>query len=335
MLLKKSGLLLLLALCILSCKKQPFVPNSANALPGLWKQLETFPGAGRVRAFGFTIGKKGYILGGNAGSGFNLMLLNDFWEYDPATDKWTRKADYPGQAAEYIRGFSINNKAYVGTGFGQRVFIPGNKISQNNDFYEYDPATDKWTRKADFAGFARENVIAFEVNGTGYMGLGTNDTYDKSYKDFYKYDVTADKWTRVADYPGSGSFGVAAFSISGKGYAGLGGAFPTTIEKDFWEYDPAADKWTKKADFSGKTRVFSGQFVIGSDGYVGLGTTTTANLGDWYKYDTIKDVWSKITNFPGSERYDVVSFAIDGIGYTGTGNPSQLDDFWKYTPTKK
>jgi hypothetical protein len=120
MLLKKPGLLLLLALFILSCKKEPFVPNSANALPGLWKQLETFPGVGRVRAFGFTIGNKGYILGGNAASGFNLRLLNDFWEYDPATDKWTRKADYPGQAAEYIRGFSINNKAYVGTGFGQR-----------------------------------------------------------------------------------------------------------------------------------------------------------------------------------------------------------------------
>ncbi|MBD1391810.1 Kelch repeat-containing protein [Mucilaginibacter glaciei] len=335
MLPKKFIPLVLLLLCMLSCKKQPFVPNSANALPGLWQKLGNFTGAGRVRAYGFTIGKKGYILGGNAGAGFNLQLLNDLWEYDPATDKWTRKADYPGQAAEYVRGFTIGNKAYLGTGFGQRLSIPGNTLPQNNDFWEYDPALDKWTRKANFAGIPRENVIAFEINGVGYMGLGTDDTYTQAYKDFYRYDAVADKWARAADYPGTGSFGVAAFASNGKGYAGLGGTLPSTIEKDFWQYDPTADRWNKKASFIAKGRVFSGQFAISTDGYIGFGTTMTDNLDDWYKYDTLKDSWIKITNFPAEARYDLVAFSIDGIGYVGTGNPGQLDDFWKYTPTKK
>ncbi|WP_374949250.1 Kelch repeat-containing protein [Mucilaginibacter sp.] len=335
MLFKKNAFLLILLCCLLSCKKEPFVPNSENALPGYWQQLKTFPGAGRVRAFGFSIGKKGYILGGNAAGGFNSFLLNDLWEYDPATDHWTKKADYPGQAAEYLRGFAINNKMYLGTGFGQRVAVPGNTVPQNNDFYEYDPATDKWTRKADFPAEPRENVIAFELNGSGYMGLGTNDSYDKNFKDFYKYDAAADKWLRVADYPGTGSFGVAAFSVNGKGYAGLGGASPSTIEKDFWQYDPVANQWTKKAAFTGKGRVFSGQFAIGNSGYVGFGTSISENLDDWYRYDAEKDSWIKITNFPGANRYDLITFVIDGIGYVGTGNPGQLDDFWKYTPVKK
>ncbi|HTD97680.1 MAG TPA: hypothetical protein VK668_00260 [Mucilaginibacter sp.] len=334
MLLKRNGLLLVLVLCIFSCKEKPFVPNSQNALPGLWKQLGDFPGLGRVRSFGFTIGKKGYILGGNTGSGFNTILVYDFWEYDPATDKWTKKADYPGQAGEYVRGFSINNKGYVGTGFGQRVFTQDDNVPQNNDFYEYDPATNKWTQKADFAGIERENVIAFEINGIGYMGLGTDNDYDKNYKDFWKYDVDADKWTRVADYPGSGSFGVAAFSINGKGYAGLGGEASSNAEKDFWEYDPGADRWTKKADYPAKGRAFSGQFTIGNSGYVGFGSSITKTEEDWYKYDTTTDSWTKITNFPGFQRYDMVSFAIDGIGYVGTGNPGLLTDFWKYTPRK-
>lgn len=333
--LKRPVLLLAFLLCILSCKKEPFIPNYENALPGLWQKLGNFQGAGRVRAYGFSIGKKGYILGGNAGSGFNLFLLNDLWEYDPVSDKWTRKADYPGQAAEYVRGFTIGNKAYMGTGFGKRLATPGNDVAQNNDFWEYDPALDKWTRKADFAGVARENVIAFEANGAGYMGLGTDDSYNQNYKDFYKYDAAADKWTRAADYPGSGSFGVAAFSANCKGYAGLGGASPQTISKDFWQYDPQADQWMKKADFTGKARVFGGQFSIGTDGYIGLGANLTDNLSDWYKYDTLKDSWIKITNFPGEARYDVITFVIDGVGYTGTGNPGQLNDFYKYTPTKK
>jgi N-acetylneuraminic acid mutarotase len=334
MLLKKACFSLFIALALLSCKKEPFVPNSANALPGLWKQLGDFAGPGRVRAFGFKIGNKGYVLGGNAASGFNELLLNDFWEYDSAADKWTRKADYPGQASEYVRGFTINNKAYVGTGYGIRIPGPDTDVPQNNDFWEYDPATDKWTRKADFAGGKRENVIAFEINGVGYMGLGTNYDYSAAYKDIWKYSASADKWTRVADYPGLGSFGSVGFSANGKGYAGLGGAPPDVAAKDFWEYDPTANKWTQKADFKGSARAFSGQFVIGADGYAGMGSSVTATVDDWYKYDTAKDKWSKITNLPGVSRYDMVSFSINGEGYMGTGNPGLLKDFYKYTPNK-
>ncbi|TSD67198.1 galactose oxidase [Inquilinus sp. KBS0705] len=332
MLLKKCGLLLVLALSFTSCKKEPFVPNSENALPGLWTQLGDFPGMGRVRSFGFSIGSKGYILGGNVGDGFTTILVNDFWEYDPTTDKWTRKADYPGQAGEYIRGFTINGKAYVGTGYGQRVETPGDTEPQNTDFWEYNPATNKWTRKADFIGVERENVIAFSINGVGYMGLGTDNNYDKNFKDFYKYDATANRWTRVADYPGTGSFGVAAFVIGNKGYAGIGGKTPDITPKDFWQYDAAADKWTKVADFPADGRAFSGQFAIGTNGYVGFGSTVTETADDWYKYDSLKDSWIKITNFPGVQRYDMITFAIDGIGYIGTGNPGQLNDFWKYVP---
>ncbi|RFZ84334.1 hypothetical protein DYU05_01525 [Mucilaginibacter terrenus] len=334
MLLKRTGLILLTALLLVSCKKEPFVPNYENALPGLWKQVANFEGVGRVRAYGFSIGNKGYIIGGNAGSGFSSIALYDMWEYDPTADKWTRKADYPGQGAEYLRGFTINNKAYLGTGFGERAEHQDDP-PQKRDFWEYDPALDKWTHKADVPGPPRENVIAFAIDGAGYLGLGTNNDYNASYKDFYRYDVVSDKWTRVADYPGNGSFGVAAFAVNGKGYAGLGGTSPDVIKTDFWEYDPAADKWTARADFTGKPRVFSSQFVIGSDGYVGLGTTTAASADDWYKYSPATNSWNKITTYGGVARYDAVSFTINGIAYTGTGNPGLLYDLWKYMPTQK
>lgn len=333
---KKACVLLLLAIATIACKKEkPFVPNSENALPGLWAQLGDFPAEGRVRSFGFSINGKGYLLGGNAAGGFYSFLLNDFWEYDPKTDKWTRKADYPGQAGEYVRGFAINNKGYVGTGYGQRVETPDDNIPQNNDFWEYDPVTDKWTRKADFAGGKRENVIAFELNGAGYMGLGTNNAYDINYKDFWKYDAIADKWTRMADYPGSGSFGLTAFTCNGKGYAGIGGASPNVAGKDFWQYDPAVNKWLRKADFLGTPRAFTGQFAVGNLAFVGFGSTLTATADDWFKYDADTDRWVKSTNLPGLSRYDMVSFTIDGIGYIGTGNPDLLKDFWKFTPRKK
>ncbi|MBK0379544.1 Kelch repeat-containing protein [Mucilaginibacter segetis] len=322
-----------LAVVLLSCKKQPFNPPTKNGIPGLWKQLGDFTGGGRARAFGFTIGSKGYILGGHATQDAGFAYLSDFWEYDPATDKWTRKADYPGQASEYIKGFSINNKGYVGTGYGIKGLTNGNS-PQTVEFYEYDPATDKWTRKADFGGVERENTVAFEINGFGYMGLGTDYNYEADYKDLWKYDVSADRWTRVADYPGGGSFGNVGFACNGKGYVGLGGSNINKLNSDFWQYDPGTDKWVQKANFIGTPRVFSGQFVIGNKAFVCFGESATSPLGDSYKYNSLTDTWTKNTNFEGSPRSDLVSFAIDGIGYIGTGNRGGYADFWKFTPNK-
>ena len=46
----------------------------------------------------------------------NNYDLKDFWEWDQATDVWTRKADFGGIARRDAVGFSIGNKGYIGTG---------------------------------------------------------------------------------------------------------------------------------------------------------------------------------------------------------------------------
>src|SRR6185312_9386439 len=112
-------LLLLSIVFFCTCKKSPpkNPATTISSLPGKWIQIADFGGGGRARAFALTIGTKSYIVGGHSGQGSTLKLLSDFWEYDPSTDKWTQKADYPGRGWEYLRGFSINNKGYIGTGF--------------------------------------------------------------------------------------------------------------------------------------------------------------------------------------------------------------------------
>ena len=44
--------------------------------------------------------------------------------------------------------FSIGSKAYIGTGQDDSSYY--------KDFWEYDPATDTWTQKADFGGDRRD-----------------------------------------------------------------------------------------------------------------------------------------------------------------------------------
>lgn len=96
------------------------------------------------------------------------FYYNDFWEWDQATDVWTRKADYPGNSKIGEVGFSIGNKGYIGTGY--------DGISLTNDFWEWDQATNIWNRKADFAGDGTSGAVGFSIENKGYIGTGYNGT---------------------------------------------------------------------------------------------------------------------------------------------------------------
>src|SRR5205807_2273980 len=104
-----------------------------------WVQKANVGGLGRSGAVGFNIGTKGYIGTGQMNSGY----VNDFWEYNPATNVWTQKANFGGAARVYAVGFSIGTMGYVGTG------ISGNNVD-NSDLWEYNQGANNWTQKASF-----------------------------------------------------------------------------------------------------------------------------------------------------------------------------------------
>ena len=67
----------------------------------------TTRGWARFGATGFSIGTKVYL---GLGTSDGDILLKDFWEWDQATNVWTRKADYPGNSLIGAVGFSIGDK---------------------------------------------------------------------------------------------------------------------------------------------------------------------------------------------------------------------------------
>ena len=62
-----------------------------------------------MECVGFTIGSKGYI---GTGYDWQFRLYNDFWEYDPATNAWTQKADFGGTARDRAVGFHRQQRIY-------------------------------------------------------------------------------------------------------------------------------------------------------------------------------------------------------------------------------
>jgi len=270
----------------------------------VWTQKADFPGGPRVGPSGFSIGNKGYIGSGNYSvNEADWRWFNDLYEFDPATNTWTQKASYNGQARYYGMCFTINGKGYLGNGaYRQLRAYPAIYL---NDFWEYDPTNDSWTRKADIPEQGRFAGISMSIGSKGYAGMGYY-YYDTRKFDFWEYNPVTDSWSRKADYPGLGSVQDVAFSIGNKGYVGTGGNYQPY--NDFWEYNPIMDKWVQKASLPGSVRQNGSGFSIGTKGYLGLGSSSIENLMDWWEYSpgianlapTIQFDHNNVTTLAGS-----------------------------------
>jgi len=151
----------------------------------VWTIKGFFGGGPRIDPVSFSIGSKAYVGTGLDGATFK----DDFWEYDPTQGSlgtWTQKADFAGGNRAEAAGFSIGTKGYVGIG---RVAYD-TSVSVN-DFWEYDPATNTWTQKANFGGTARSAAVGFSIGLRGYIGTGIPTgvvTADGGmYRDFWEY----------------------------------------------------------------------------------------------------------------------------------------------------
>ncbi|MES1222421.1 MAG: hypothetical protein ABUT20_43405, partial [Bacteroidota bacterium] len=204
----------------------------------------------------------------------------------------------------------INGKAYAGTGNTRS----GGDTKQ---FFEYDPATDKWAAKADFPD-TRRDASAFGVGDKGYAGFGRHE-FDWI-KDLWQYDPVTDNWTRKADFPG------ASIPDAGSGFVLNNKIYVTSSPDEWWQYDPSNDTWTKKKNVPWNGYLILKGVVINNKGYL-MGPEN-------WQYDDINDSWTQKAFF--TPRYGGSLFAIGNKGYYGTGLgwPSGFlnIDFWEYTP---
>lgn len=225
-----------------------------------WTSLSDFPAPARRNAISFVLNDTAYV-GLGYGQNGSYGNFDDFWKYNVGSDTWTQLNDFPfsTEAGEafvinsiayvYDRGsiykynktndswalyksssdfpdyagyrlapanFTIGNKFYVGLGYDD------GDLKRLSDFYEYDPAGNTWTKKADFP-LALSTPASFNLGNYGFAGTG----YASSgrVEDMYKYDPVANTWTMVnAKYPGGTINDVISVVIGDTAYMGLGWA---------------------------------------------------------------------------------------------------------------
>ncbi len=268
---------------------------------GQWTKKANLGGIGRHRCTGISIGNKGYIgLGHINGTGVNIDF-KDWWQYDPASDCWTQRANFPVLIHGAV-SFGTETKGYVGGG-----------STLGSEFFEYDPVSNVWLPVAP-CPLAPGDVQCFSVQNKGYVYQGNQ---------MVEYDPGTNSWTMMANAPIVFGTWSTSFASNGSGYVKSG--------SNFYEFKPSQNTWISRAQFPGQTsnggagfyRDNKGYFVCGYVG--GLGVVTN----EVWEYNAGENQWVFIGEFPGTSRRFPVAFSIGRKGYFGTGtNGVNLNDFW-------
>lgn len=279
---------------------------SGDAMAG-WTKYADLPANGRHRATGIAIGNKGYIgLGHHNGSGVNIRYA-DWWEYDPASNTWTQKADYVGNNSTGVYAalaFGVGNFGYVGGG-----------VFGSSNFYKYSPATNTWIQVSSLP------VYTSDIQG---FTVGSKCYYIDSGQ-LYEYDTTNDQWTVKNPPPVSGVYWNSTFTIQTSAYV-LNGS-------SLYEYKPLTDQWISRASFPGLSSSARVGFTQKGKGYITTGfagSLSNINSEVW-EFDPQQNAWTQLPDFPGSSRRFSVGFTIGDMSYMGTGtNGTNFSDFWGF-----
>lgn len=291
---------------------------------GLWQQRATCPGA-HEGSVSFSINSAGYVYTGQA--------ANNFYLYDPSTDTWTAKADFPGGLRYGAAGFATDSFGYVGTG----------KNSGNtpfNDFYKYDPANNTWVAKANYPD-SIQGAFSFSVSNTGYFAGGMDIT-TTTVKKCYAYDETNNQWLPKDSLPYAIAYGFSNV-VNGKAYGGLGitnlgGAHTDSV----YEYNPVANTWQSKAGHhltSSNLYQNVHSFVVGNKIYASDPRALTGTHGAMGVYDPAGNSWSVINTAPyptGSgcdPALSLIGLTVGTRGYYGTASCNGIT-YWEFNPNE-
>ena len=253
-----------------------------------------------------------------------------------AQGKWTKLAAFP-EPAEELLGVAAGGKLYVLCGLA-----PGWKPI--GMVYEYDPATDKWTKKKPMPVLSHHVALA-EYRGKIYVFGGF--VYPASgpaawvpIDNAWEYDPVADSWRALAPMPTKRGSPVAA-TVADKIYV-IGGATLPPGSKEtavlparphisvgaVEEYDPATNAWRARSSMpTPRNHATAGAvngkiYVIGGRVGTSFISSGSSNIDVVEEYDPAADAWGGARARMPSARSAMASGVYDGRIYV-TGGEGQ------------
>ena len=267
-----------------------------------------------------------YAIAGTTNAGGNVPL-GKVQAYNAATNTWTTRASLPVALRNTNGAGAINGRIYLSGGHRYN----GSIVPY---LFEYNPATDRWTRKRDLpnSGFGgvtgvyqnKLYVLTYCQGVANEPGCGASS----SAMGVYRYDPAADQWTFLSVAPRNHFGGMGGF-IGGRFY--LTGGASASPEEALDVYDPATNSWDTRAPMpSGRFR--AAYAAIGVKLYIVGGTEKDVQTGFYdlsrsmIRYDPASNSWTTLAPLPslrnglaggrvvvnGQARFEVVGGARPG-----------------------
>ncbi len=216
-------------------------------LPGYWRKIAAHEGKIMDNAAYFTLGNKGYIVGGNWFPS-PWASTNAVWEIDLTTYEWKRKNPFPLAYINNAMATVVNNKAYL---FGGSL---SRDEGNNNYVWEYDPVSDSWQNisampndlnvigRMRFASVVYNNKV-YMGSGSAYSGAGTYVYYFPEY--WVTFDPAMRKWESLPRLPSDGGTeNMTAYTNNNKLYL-FGGNNDYNEKKENFVLDLNDHTWSK------------------------------------------------------------------------------------------
>jgi hypothetical protein len=281
--------------------------------PNSWIPSENLPSNGIRFTAGFVINDTAYV-----GTGFTDKYEESYWAFDPITETWEQKADFPGQYQGFGKGFSANNQGYVMT-----------HTDPLGDFWKYNANNDTWTLlpaptgggNGFPAGFVADNNMY--VHGGGQIGVKTNA--------FWKFDTQTETWSQLATGPEARSNAIG-FAKDSVGFIGGGSNASNKTLNDFWRYNIPSNTWEQMQDLVVGTREAVSLSHQGRLFYGGGLNASNSSTNHWVEYLPGADTMVVRANLPGPLRSGAIALSAGNFIYFGTGynGANNYNDWWKY-----
>ncbi len=212
-------------------------------LAGQWIEVN-FPNTRQSAEFNWL------ILKGNSDLYFFTSFEDPFSNYlgsnrcakiDLTSNQVDSIESFPGVYREHVKGFFVNDKAYVGFG-------SGNYFSGSNYYYDmwiYTPETDSWTPGKNLPTMGTDVLFSTDNGGYGFVGVKNGANLE-----LWRYAPTTDSWLKlVSNISISPDSDVgSAISIGNYLYFSVGSNY-NNYNNTIVRFNPITNSWEKIGDF--------------------------------------------------------------------------------------
>ncbi len=261
----------------------------------------------------------------NAGGTYDKGVI---FEWDPGTNSFTKKIEFDGsgKGSAPFGSFALyNDKLYGMTRNGG--------VNNYGVIFEWDPATNDFTKKIDFDGTAKGRYPrgSLTLKDGKFYGMTSNGGVSQNGV-IFEWDPSTNDFTRKINFDsnnyGSGPFGSLLLN-NGKFYgmtSGGGASYKGVI----FEWDPSDNTFNKKIDFDGSSK---GMYPYGSlmayDGKL-YGMTRQGGsdgIGTLFEWNPVDNAFVKKTDFDGPDKggNPSGSLVLSGSKFYGMTSAGGLD----------